>query len=288
MASLKDTRRRINSVKNTQKITRAMKLVSAAKFARARERISGARSFSDALGDIVKRMAMAGELEGQPLAEKRDIKKVRLLSICSDRGLCGGLNANVIKVVQRETRRLKDLGYEVQFECWGNKVYSALEREGYKVESNHLRVTEAPSIEFVTAASERLIQEFISGKFEHLVVVFPAFISAISQDVRPEEVLPVSLESLCEGAEDSAEDLIIEPKGREMSARLLRRFVTNKLYRLVLEGSASEHGARMSAMDSATNNAGEVIRDLTLEYNRARQAAITKELIEITSGAEAL
>jgi F-type H+-transporting ATPase subunit gamma len=284
MASLKDTKRRIGSVKNTQKITRAMKLVSAAKFARANASAVNSRPYGEAFDRMVKKLSGVANTDS-PLLKKRDVKKALVVVMAADKGLCGGLNSNIIKKASNFISTKLESKIEVEVVQWGKRAGAIAKKLNLSVNETREKVLEKPDYAIASAAAESFSEQFIEEKYDAVFAIYPKFVNALTQTPEVVELLPFGI-----AEDDSADDrvFVFEPNADELLDGLLRRQVANCLYRMMLEGSASEHAARMTAMDNATNNADEVVKKLTLDYNRARQAAITTELIEITSGAEAL
>lgn len=290
MPSLKDIRRRIGSVKNTQKITRAMKLVSAAKFARANTAVINARPYSNAFDAMVERIvAVAGDEVQSPLLEQRPESKSLFVLLGTDRGFCGSLNSNLFKFTVNQIAERRKQNIDVEMMPWGKcpKLFAA--KLKYKTVGVREKVLEKPSYELAKELADDLIEKFTSGSYDRIYICFVEFKSALSQQATIKQLLPIG-QSKGESQPASTENsmLLVEPSPKELLEGLLRRVVASAIFKCMLEGAASEHGARMTAMDSATNNANEVLRRMKIEYNRARQAAITKELIEITSGAQAL
>jgi F-type H+-transporting ATPase subunit gamma len=290
MANLKDIKRRIGSVKNTQKITHAMKLVSAAKFARANQAVVGARPYGKAFEEMVGRVvAVAGENAATPLTTPRgQFKKTLMVLVSTDRGLCGGLNSNLFKYANKFVKEQASKGQTVEVIAWGRRAISFAKKMKWTVLFEREKVTDKPRYDGAKSLAKDVVNSFLSGNFDTVQVVFVEFKSAMTQIPSSKQLLPIDPTSKVGNANDSAEDIILEPAATEFLASLIRKQVEGSIFRVLLEATASEHGARMTAMDSATKNAKEVTRKLTLQYNRGRQAAITRELIEITSGAEAL
>jgi len=285
MANLKDIRRRIGSVKSTQKITRAMKLVSAAKFARANAAVVAARPYGKAFDDMVARLiAAAGDDVDSPFLTEKPEKKALVVVLATDRGFCGGMNSNLFKATLNFVAEKRKSGVEVDFVTWGKRARMFQEKMKYKSVASREKVLEKPNYLVARELSEELGKHYQEQGYDRVYVAFVEFQSAMSQAPKVKQVLPVQRAK----AEAVDQNLIIEPSVKELLPGLLKRQLASVIFRALLEGSASEHGARMTAMDSATNNANEVLREMKIEYNRARQAAITKELIEITSGAQAL
>ncbi len=291
MASLKDLRRRIGSVKSTRQITRAMKLVAAAKLRKAQLQIVRMRPYAYRLGDMIAELARGGDHDAHALLQARPPRRTLLLVLTSDRGLAGAFNNNVNKaalqwVVDHDSER-----DHIELHIVGKKGRDYFKRRDAIVGKLHTDVL--PSVTFAKASKigRELVAAYIDGKFDEVHVVYNEFKSAIMQEVHVEKLLPLKPEEL-----DINDDVItppssetlFEPDQTEVLEALLPRHVSVQVLRCLLESVASEMGARMTAMENATNNAGELIDKLTLKYNRARQAAITTELMEITSGAEAL
>ncbi len=297
MPSLKAIRRRIASVKNTQKITRAMKMVAAARLRRAQQRITDLRPYADKTRDVTQ--SVAGRARGDegvaplhPLLQARPVETVLLVVFTSDRGLAGAFNSSILRATDRRIRELEESGKRVELAVLGRKGRDYYRRRGATIRHDLVGAYEGGA----TRAGE-IARQFIAdfsaeeGGVDEVVLVFNAFKSAISQVVTLQPVLPIVADATETGAgagTRSLVDSIYEPSREVLLDRLLPMYVKVSMYRAMLESQASEHGSRMTAMDNATNNAKKMIGSLTLEYNRARQAAITKELMEIIGGAEAL
>jgi len=289
MPSLKDTKRRIGSVKNTQKITHAMKLVSAAKFARANQAALAARPYSNGFEKLVSKLAKAAldqgvsnDLFGKSITTKKEL----VILIATDRGLCGSLNSSIFKMVTRFRSEKKAAGIELDFVCWGRRAVSFGKKFGVKSLEDKEKVTDKPKYEAAVGHAQNILGFYRDAGYDTVHVAFVEFKSAISQIPRVKQLLPIVPDAAAE--KTTGGDAIIEPDLQTLMDSLLSRYISVAIFRCLLESYASEQGARMSAMENASKNAKEVIRKLTLQYNRARQAAITKELIEITSGAQAL
>ena len=288
MSGLKDIRRRIGSVKNTQKITNAMKLVSSAKFARAGNAVTAARPYGDALDAMVEKLVASAEDTEIPLMQQREEKKVLLVIIGPDRGFCGGLNSNLFRHCLHFIKSRRDAGSEIEVAAWGKRPKQFCEKLRYKVVDFREKLCDRPDYGTSVELSDWLSKLYEDQEYDAIYLNFMKFESALSQKPSSLKLLPVTGSGAEGEAAENVANLIFEPSESELIKSLLKKKVASSLFRTLLEAAASEHGARMTAMDSATTNAGEVIKKLTLQYNRARQAAITKELIEITSGAEAL
>jgi F-type H+-transporting ATPase subunit gamma len=286
MPSLKAIRTRIGSIKNTRKITRAMKLVSAAKLRRAQDAIIAARPYTAALGRVVSELSAVAGADAHALFEEREPKKVAFVVVTSDRGLAGAFNSNVIKAVERFVAGDLKSATHIYLRLIGKKSNQHFSRRNAQIWSFDVAPTGATALELARTTSARIIDDFTTGKVDRVYVVYNEFKSAISQSVQVSQILPVVPPKST--GDDAGTDFIYEPSKTELLTRLVPLFVQIQLYRSSLESIASEFGARMSAMESATNNAGDMISRLSLQYNRARQASITKELLEIIGGAEAL
>ena len=293
MPSLKNIRTQIASKKSTQKITRAMKLVAASRLRRAQDAIVAARPYANALGEAIAEVALRAGAESHPLLDRRSPERITLVLLTSDRGLAGGFNANVFRVTQRfinERKAATPPAREIGLEIVGKKGRDYYRRRRQTI----TRETPAPTAETASQIAREMAQivshEFRESRTDAVFLVYNEFKSAVQQRVVVEPLLPVSTDLA--GGEKAvaagALDFLYEPSKAKLLDALLPLYLESQIYRGLLESIASELGARMTAMDSATNNAKEMIANLTLQYNRARQAAITKELMEIVSGAEAL
>ena len=292
MPSLKDLKIRINSVKSTQKITSAMKMVAAAKLRRAQENAEAARPYAERMERMLGSLAgsMAGREGAPPLLAGNGRDQVHLIVVMtSDKGLCGGFNSSIVRAARRKIRELREQGREVKIFAVGRKGRDQLRRDLGGLIIGHLEDVGRPRLSFAVAAKlgDRLATGFAAGEFDVCHIVYNKFKSAMTQIVTFQQLIPFALPA--EGTA-SASDVVYdyEPDETEILESLLPRNIGVQVYRALLENEASEQGARMTAMDSATRNAGEMINKLTIFYNRSRQAYITKELIEIISGAEAL
>jgi F-type H+-transporting ATPase subunit gamma len=291
MASLRDIRKRIRSVKSTQKITKAMKMVSAAKLRRAQNAIVAARPYARALDSMIADLVSRSEGISHPLLTSRPVRRVEILAITSDRGLAGGFNANVIRRVARYAYE-RDRSSSLRLTNVGRKGLEAFRRRHLEVRKDHPGFFNRLSYETARELAEELTAEFLEDRVDQVLLVYNEFVSAITQRVVLTPLLPFERPAPAESQSTtglrSLIDFEYEPSKQAVLDRLVPQGVAVRVYRAFLESVASEHGARMSAMESATNNADDAISRLTLTYNRTRQAAITKELMEIVGGAEAL
>ena len=290
MPSLKAIRTRIASVKNSRKITRAMKLVAASKLRRAQDAIIAARPYANALARVVSELAEVAGADAHPLFETRPAHKAAVIVFTSDRGLAGAFNANVIKRTELLLRTELADYQEVTLRLIGKKANQYfVRRPQYKIASYDGAPIGATALTVAGEAAARAVDDFLAGKVDRVFVVYNEFKSAITQSTMVKQVLPVQPEPVAGGASKAGSvDNTYEPTKEALLSRLVPLYVQIGLYRAALESIAGEYGARMSAMESATKNAGDMISRLTLQYNRARQASITKELLEIIGGAEAL
>jgi F-type H+-transporting ATPase subunit gamma len=295
MPSLKAVRLRIASVKSTQKITKAMKLVAAAKLRRAQDAITAARPYAKALAQAVAEVAVRAGDAAHPLLEQRPIHRVALVALTSDRGLCGAFNTNVGRAVQRFIEERQRVGgaeqaggeaADIAIDVVGRKGREYFKRRKTKVARELAGVTSAEAIDRAKQIAGEATDRFARREVDAVYLVYNEFKSAVSQNVRVEQLLPITPALPPDDAVQI--DFLYEPSKAELLSIMVPLYIENQVFRAILESIASEFGARMSAMENATTNASEMIEKLTLQYNRARQAAITKELMEIVGGAEAL
>ncbi len=289
MASLRDTRRRITSVKNTRQITRAMKLVAGAKLRRATEAATAAKPYQQTLSRVLSRVvANAGEVE-HPLLNVPDNKDTVVVAVLtSDRGLCGAFNSQLLRAAQSDIDALIADGKNVRILAYGKKGVGHFSKRGYNVEEATIDLAPEDYSGEADKLAEKLVAEMAVDGFETAYVAYNDYQGVMSQVPTFAQVLPMVLEQEDDGAATGGGDFIYEPDGDEILGRLLPMALRTQLFQAFLETQAGEQAARMAAMDNATRNASELIDSLTLVYNRARQAAITTELTEIVSGAEAL
>ncbi|MCZ6514202.1 MAG: ATP synthase F1 subunit gamma [Nitrospinae bacterium] len=282
MPNLRDVKQRIRSVKNTEQMTKAMKLVSASKLRKAQRAIQTARPYAHKMRDVMNHLVARCHKDLHPLLDHREGNRVLLVVITADRGLCGGFNSNIVKMAQQLIT--ENVDRDISLFIAGKKGMDFFQNRPYRIEDKYLGWTK--DFEYLKAVEigEMLAQLFIEKKTDRIYLVYNEFKSIIQQEVIREQLLPIVPEEV--GSDLT--DYIFEPDEETILADLLKRYMTTQIYRAFLESSASEHGARMTAMDAASRNAKEMIGELTLFYNRTRQAHITKELIEIVNGAEAL
>jgi F-type H+-transporting ATPase subunit gamma len=284
MPSLIDIRRRIRSVKNTQQITKAMKMVSAAKLRRAQERVVAARPYGAMLGRVLSNVAAAAaaneEIGNSPLLKERPENRIQLVVVTSDRGLAGAFNGNLIKATQRfiEDHR----GAQIELELIGRKARDFFRRRTTPVSGDYVGLLNKPAYADAQTIARKIIQRFENDEIDAVYVIYNEFKSVIAQKLTVNKILPVT------APQGEPVDYIFEQPVEQLMASLLPKYVDVQIYTAMLETAAAEHAARMTAMDSATSNAADVIENLTLYMNRVRQASITREIIEVVSGASAL
>lgn len=292
MANLKEVRNRIASVQSTQQITKAMKMVSAAKLKRATNAIIQLRPYATKLKEILGNLSASLEGSTSPFTEERVPNKVLIVTVSSNRGLAGAFNMNVIKatnnlIAEKYSDQLKK--GNVSIVAIGKKTQDFYEKRGYKVIGNNNEVYQALTFENVTKITEAIMAGFEKGEFDKVELVYNQFKNAAVQIITTEQLLPLpKAEEAVAQVKTSNVDYILEPSQEEIVSQLIPKSIKIQLYKAVLDSHASEHGARMTSMDKATENAGDLLKALKLSYNQARQAAITTELTEIVSGAAAL
>ncbi len=293
MASLKELKGRINSVKSTQKITKAKQMVAAAKLRRAQAAAEQARPYAERLSGVMASLAgkVSGDSAPRLLAGTGASQRHLLVVVNTDKGLCGGLNANIVKAAKAKASALIADGKDVQFYLVGKKGRAPLKRAYADRIEKHFDTSEVrtPGFEEAEAIADDLIDRFAKGQFDIAHLIYPTFKSALAQDPTVDQLIPVPSPETADGSlKDGGAVVEYEPGEEEILEELLPRYVKTQLFGSLLEREASEQGASMTAMDNATRNAGDLIQKLTIQYNRSRQAAITTELIEIIAGAEAL
>ena len=294
MATVQDLKRRIRSVRNTRKITKAMELVAAAKLRRAQARIEAMRPFADRMLELMIGTARAsGSLQALPLLRRREEGTVAVVPLTGDRGLAGAFNAQVLRRAFALERELRAQGKQVRWLTAGKKGRSTLAFRRYDVEQAWTGFSDRPAYGDAQAIAHRLAELYAAAEVDRVIVVYNHFESALVQRVVEQEVLPIPENLLAGDGEERREDalrgdFIYEPEPEQILERLVPVYLETELYRALLESAASEQGARMTAMRNASKNAGELIDKLTLEMNRARQAEITQEILEVVAGADAL
>jgi F-type H+-transporting ATPase subunit gamma len=297
MASLQDIRRRIRSIQNTRKITKAMELVAAARLRRAEARITRMRDYADRMQELTAGTARAAaSLRGLTLLQQREVQTVAVVPLTGDRGLAGAFNAQILRRAFALERSVRSEGQEVRWLAVGRKGRSSLEFRRYALDRAWTGFTDRPSYADAQAVAHRLEELYAEEEIDRAVLVYNHYVSPLFQRVTEQQVLPISEEMLKRDDEQDEDehaqallgDFIYEPEPEQILERLLPVYLETEIYRALLESAASEHGARMTAMRNASKNAGELIDSLTLDMNRARQAEITQEILEVVAGADAL
>jgi F-type H+-transporting ATPase subunit gamma len=294
MATVQDLKRRIRSVRNTRKITRAMELVAAAKLRRAEQRITAMRPYAETMNELIGGVGRAASSVRLPLLEQREsVESVAIVPLTGDRGLAGSFNAQIMRRSFALERSLQGEGKGVRWVAVGKKGRSTLTFRRRELAGAYLGFTDRPTYADAQGIAHRVSELFTSGEVDRVVLVYNTYVSALTQRVTEQDILPISADILEADEKERADDVlrgdfIFEPEPEEILERLLPVYVETQIYRALLESTASEQGARMTAMRNASKNAGEIIESLTLSMNRARQAEITQEILEVVAGAEAL
>lgn len=295
MANLKAIRNRITSVKGTQQITRAMRMVAAAKMRRATESINAARPYADKLGEIIKNLSSqvltsTSEALLSPLFTQREINNALIVSVASDRGLCGGFNANINKTALLIANQYKSDGNNVKFVCIGKKSYDFFKKKDFEVIKSYTNIFNQLQYEIAVEISKFISNLFVNGNYDKIVLVYNEFKSVVTQVQKNIDFLPIVPEQKDDEEKSSGVpiEFIFEPSPSLILETLLPKHLTMQIWKALLDSNAAEQSARMAAMESATENAKELIKSLNLIYNRSRQAAITQEISEIVGGAEAI
>ena len=288
MAAGKEIRGKIKSVENTKKITKAMEMVAASKMRKAQDRMRAARPFVEKVRNIAAHLGEANPEYVHPFMKSNDARAAGVIVVTTDKGLCGGMNTNVLRAVTNKLRELQEQGVQVQAVAIGNKGLGFLNRVGAKVVANTTGLGDTPHMEKLIGPVKVLLDAYAEGKINAVYLAYTKFINTMKQESVVEQLLPLSSEQMKADASGSSWDYIYEPDAQTVIDELLVRYVESLIYQSVAENMASEQSARMVAMKAATDNAGNVINELKLVYNKTRQAAITKELSEIVAGAAAV
>lgn len=289
MATLREIRRRITGVKNTQKITKAMKMIAAARLRRAQEAIISTRPYARKLGELLRRLVTKTDPALNPLLVAREVKVVLLVVVTADRGLCGSFNSNLIKAAVQHLQSQE--GVDVKLLTIGRKGSEYFSKRNYNVVEKHIGIFQELDFQHARSVVDELTRGYLRGDFDRVDIIYNEFKSVLQQRVVAEQLLPIPPEETRPGNDLhtlSQVDYIYEPSSQDIVNALIPRHLNFQLWRVLLESNAAAQGAQMTAMDNATENASELIRELTLKFNNARQASITKELLEVVSGAEAL
>lgn len=285
MASLKEVKNRIGSVVSTQQITKAMKMVAAAKLRKSQERIIQMRPFAQKMNAILQNLSASGSDADAWYAKQREVKKVLLVVVSSDRGLCGSFNSNVIKTVNRVAQE-NYADKQITVLPIGKKAWEYFTKRNAKVVSEYWNLFQGLSFDKVSECAEYIMNAYRKGEYDRVEFVYNQFKNVATQILQVEQFLPVKPQAAPKKGSDI--DYIFQPNQEDILSGLVPKSLKVQLYKAVLDSNASENGARMTAMDKASENAGELLKELRLSYNRTRQAAITKEILEIVGGAEAL
>ena len=286
MPSGKEIRNKIKSVENTRKITKAMEMVAASKMRKAQDRMRAARPYGEKIRRVAGNLSHALTEYKHPFLMRREVKNVGLIVITSDKGLCGGLNSNVLRLVLNRMKEWDAAGVNLRATCIGNKGFGFMQRAGVSIVSHVVGLGDTPHLEKLIGPIKVLLDAFVAGEIDAVYVASTRFINTMKQEPVIEQLLPLSGEAV--GSNQTKWDYVYEPDAQAVIDDLLVRYVEALIYQAVAENMASEQSARMVAMKSASDNAKNVIGELKLVYNKARQAAITKELSEIVSGAAAV
>ena len=294
MATVQDLKRRIRSIRNTRKITKAMELVASARLRRAQARIEAMRPYADRMTELMTGTARAAaSLQGLALLQRREVQRAAIVPLTGDRGLAGAFNAQVLRHAFGLERQLRGEGVEVRWLVSGKKGRSTLTFRRYEIARSWIGFSDRPSYHDAQAIAHEASELYANGEVDRVILVYNQFVSALVQRVVERDLLPIPEEALERSGEEEREaallgDFIYEPEPDEILRRLLPVYVETELYRALLESAASEQGARMTAMRNASGNAADLISSLTLDMNRARQAEITQEILEVVAGADAL
>ncbi|MBI3994426.1 MAG: ATP synthase F1 subunit gamma [Nitrospirae bacterium] len=285
MPSLQHIRRKITSVKSTQKITKAMKMVAAAKLKRAQDRILSARPYAQKMATVLKSLTRGVNRDLHPLLRRPAVRKIELLVITADRGLCGAFNANILRRAQEFVREKREAGLEVRISVIGRKARDFFRRRDIESRKTWVQIFDRLNFAHGAEIGQDMIAQYSEGAFDELYLLYNEFKSVMQQRITIEKLFPIEPP---EAAEAMTGSYLYEPDESAVLVQLLPKYIEIQVFRALLESAAGELGARMTAMDAATRNAGELIRKMTLVYNKTRQAVITKELMDIVGGAEAM
>lgn len=289
MATLRDIKQRIKGVKSTQQITKAMKMVAAAKLRRATDAIINARPYAKKIQTLLSHLASSDDLVNNPLFVSRDVKNVAVVVVTADRGLCGAFNTNIIREATRYIKEeLEAQNISHSLYCMGKKGCDYFSKRNYNVVQKYPGIFSSLNYSIAQRLSDQLITGFLNGEYDKVILIFNEFKSIIQQKIVVEQFLPIPIEDNEKSESHAEANYIYEPNQKAIFEYLIPKHLKAQLWRVLLESNAAEFAARMTAMDNATTNAKELIRTLNLKYNKERQAAITKEILEIVSGANAL
>lgn len=288
MAGAKEIRTKIASVRNTQKITKAMEMVAASKMRKTQERMSASRPYSDAIRKVISHIAKGSIDYKHPFLTEREVKKVGFLVVSTDRGLCGGLNINLFKTVLNELKTRKDKGIDARLGLVGNKAVSFFQSMGLDVKAQVTGLGDTPAMEDLVGIVNGMIEAYRNGEVDEVYIVYNRFVNTMSQKPTMQKLLPLPELENDDLENKGSWDYLYEPNPKVLLDSLLVRYLESQVYQAIVDNLASEQAARMVAMKAATDNAGNLINELQLVYNKARQASITNELNEIVAGAAAI
>jgi F-type H+-transporting ATPase subunit gamma len=287
MAGTKEIRTKIKSVQNTRKITKAMEMVAASKMRKAQERMRAARPYSERIRNVAAHISHANPEYRHPFLVERDtVKRVGIIIVTTDKGLCGGLNTNVLRMVLNQYKQWQGEGEEIDVCCIGNKGLGFMQRLGANIVSHAITLGDRPRLENLIGAVKIMLDGYTQDRFDRVLIFYTRFVNTMKQEPVMEQLLPLSGDKL--GTPEGSWDYIYEPDAKAVLEQVLTRYIESVIYQGVSENMASEQSARMVAMKSASDNAAKLIDELTLVYNKSRQASITKELSEIVGGAAAV
>jgi F-type H+-transporting ATPase subunit gamma len=287
MAGTKEIRTKIKSVQNTRKITKAMEMVAASKMRKAQDRMRAARPYSERIRNVAAHISHANPEYRHPFLVERDtVKRVGIIIVTTDKGLCGGLNTNVLRMVLNQYKQWQTEGEEIDACCIGNKGLGFMQRLGANIVSQAITLGDRPRLENLIGAVKLMLDGYTQDRFDRVLIFYTRFVNTMKQEPVMEQLLPLSGEKL--GTPEGSWDYIYEPEAKSVLDQVLTRYIEAVVYQSVSENMASEQSARMVAMKSASDNAAKLIDELTLVYNKSRQASITKELSEIVGGAAAV
>ena len=288
MATLRDIKRRIVGVKNTQKITKAMKMVATAKLRRAQQRILNARPYAGKISEMLSHLATEEDIASNPFLKSKEVTNICVIVVTSDRGLCGAFNTNIIKEAVRYLNEEQKTGVKAKLFTVGKKATDYFSRRDYEVIAKNTGLFSSLEINSALHIYNEVLSRFEKEEFDKVVVIYNQFVSMVQQKIIVEQILPIPVKANSDGEKSYSENFIFEPDQKSIFNYLLPKELKAQFWKILLESNAAELGARMTAMDNATTNAQELIRTLNITYNKERQASITKEILEIVSGANAL
>jgi F-type H+-transporting ATPase subunit gamma len=288
MATLRDIKRRIEAVKNTQQITKAMKMVAASKLRKAQSKMLEMRPYSEKMKDTLSSLASAAGIESHPLLTPRARKTVEIVVLTSDKGLCGAFNSNILKTSEKFIKERKKEGFNVSLTIVGKKAHDYFKRRNENVRKSWVGLSGKIAYHDAQEIAKDIISSYLDETIDEVLLLYNEFMTVMTQEVRTAKLLPYSSDDHSEKASEPSAVFIYEPSQEEIYNQLLPKNIEIQVFRAILESQASEEAARMTAMENATQNANEMISTLTLQYNKARQASITAELMDIVGGVEAL